>query len=271
MKNRPLFSLITVTYNPGEGLRRTVESVKAQRYRDFEHVIKDGGSTDGSLEAYAQDAPGYAPLIARQADGGIYDAMNQALSHATGRFVLFLNAGDSLFDAQVLESVAAVLRLRPDLGLVYGDYFSETLRQGVKSPSRLTRFALFRNTLCHQSCFAQRECIERLGGFDTSLRVLADYDLLLRMLFLDRVPFAYLGKPLASCMGGGFSARLENVRLGSLEARIVRDRYFPRGERILHTILRAATLPQLRTLMMRSERLGPLRHIYTKVANFWNK
>ena len=200
----PLFSLITITLNPGEGLRRTIDSVKAQGFRDFEHLVKDGNSTDGSLEAWALPDGAYQPRIVRQNDRGIYDAMNQGLRLARGRFVLFLNAGDMLFASDTLESVAALLEAQPGLALVYGDYLDSPLKMVIKSPRKLSRFFLFRNTLCHQACIFSRETLTTLGGFDTSFCVLADYDILVRAVLVAKKPHVYLEKTLACAQGGGF-------------------------------------------------------------------
>jgi glycosyltransferase involved in cell wall biosynthesis len=225
-REQPLFSIITVTLNPGATLGRTVDSVKSQRCREFEHIIKDGGSIDGSLQRFAAAADDYRPNVIRQQDSGIYDAMNQGLSLARGKYVLFLNSGDRLYDENVLEIVAAQVSRDPAPVLVYGDYYDEPLRMVMRSPKRLGGFFLYRNTLCHQACFVERSAIEGLGGFDTSLRVLADYDLLLRIVRGLRAPCQYVRSPLASTLGGGFSAQRSNAEFALGEAVLLRRRYF---------------------------------------------
>jgi len=266
----PLFSIITVTFNPGEGLARTVDSLSAQRCRDFEQIIKDAGSTDGSVQQLARQAKDYTPIVICQPDNGIFDAMNQALDHASGKYVLFLNAGDLLFDGGVLEQVAKVVTQEVDLGLVYGDYFSGPLQLVVKSPKRLSGFFLYRTTLCHQSCFAAREQIEKLGRFDTTYPVVADYDLLLRMVLGASVPYQYLPKTLCWYLGGGSSTQPVNAWRGGREAQTFRRRYFRPMERLLYGCLRAASLPYLRIELMRSRRLATLQKMYTRAVNLWN-
>lgn len=197
--------------------------------------------------------------------------MNQALDHARGKYVLFLNAGDLLYDGDVLEQVAQVVRREPDLGLVYGDYYSVPLQMVVKSPKRLSRFSLYRTMLCHQACFAMREQIDKLGRFDTSLRVEADYDVLLRLVLGAGVSYRYLEKTFASCMGGGFTAQLDNAQIGAREAELLRRRHFRPMDRLVYGCLRGATIPRLRIKLMQSKRLAPLRRMYTRAANVWNR
>jgi len=266
----PLFSIITVARNPGAGLGQTVASVRAQESRDFEHIIKDAGSNDGSVDFYAKTSVGYAPIVICEPDGGIYEGMNQALERSRGSYVLFLNAGDSLYGADVLEKVGELVRRKPDLGLIYGDYFSDPLQMVVKSPKHISGFFLYRTMLCHQACFVKRTQIEKLGRFDTSFRVVADYDLLLRLVRGAGVSCYNLEKTLVSCRGGGFSSKLENARCAGREVKRIRRRDFRRNERLFYGCLRLVTLPQLRIKLMRSRRLKLLQRAYTRLANVWN-
>ncbi|MEI6513898.1 MAG: glycosyltransferase family 2 protein [bacterium] len=269
--NQPLFSIITVTLNPGGGLGRTVDSVKAQIFRDFEHIVKDAGSTDGSVAQYARSGNDYDPIVIIRTDRGIYDAMNQALDYASGKYVLFLNAGDLLYDGEVLEQVAQVVKNEPALGLVYGDYFAETLQLIVKSPKRLSGFFLYRTMLCHQACFFMREEVDKIGRFDNSLRVVADYDLLLRLVLGSGLSFKYLGKSFTSYMGGGFSIYPDNARIGAREVNLLRQRHFRPSERLLYGCMRALTFPHLRIKLMQSTHFLLLQRMYVMATNLWNR
>ena len=104
------FSVIVVSLNAGEELKKTVESVLAQKYADFEIVVKDGGSTDGSTDLLPADAR--IRLIVKK-DRSIYDAMNQAVQEAKGEYFLFLNCGDYLYQETVLGSVAKAAAKEP--------------------------------------------------------------------------------------------------------------------------------------------------------------
>lgn len=265
----PVFSVITVTLNPGGSLGRTVDSVRRQRCRAFEHIIKDGGSTDGSLDGMAGATEDYRPIVVREPDSGIYDAMNQGLRAARGTYVLFLNAGDRLYDDGVLGDVASAVSVDPAPSLVYGDYFDEPLQAVLKSPKRLSNFFLFRNTLCHQACFVRRSVMNALGGFDTSLTVVADYDALIRMRLGLGVSYLHLARPLVSTLGGGFSAQRANAERALREADVLRRRHFPWARRTVYAAVRAATLPRLRFALVRS-RSARLKLIYSRIANLWN-
>lgn len=107
------FSIVVVCLNPGEKLLKTVQSVLNQKYGNYEIVVKDGGSTDGSLEQLPADS---RIRVYTRPDSGIYDAMNQAMSYVTGQFVQFLNCGDLLHDDMVLERLAAVMERKREIG-----------------------------------------------------------------------------------------------------------------------------------------------------------
>ena len=103
---KPFFSIVVVALNPGERLKKTLDSIGNQTFTDYEVILKDGGSTDDSLEKLKQD--GYFEnknqiVIQQKKDESIYDGMNQAVSLVTGRYVLFLNCGDYFYSDRVLE------------------------------------------------------------------------------------------------------------------------------------------------------------------------
>ena len=102
------FTIITVSFNPGEKLKKTLRSVTEQTFADYEVIVKDGGSTDGSTDFLQKMESPRIRLLSGK-DAGIYDAMNRAVEQAAGEYVLFLNCGDVLADAGVLERAAAVI------------------------------------------------------------------------------------------------------------------------------------------------------------------
>lgn len=261
----PQFSIITVTLNAGESLGRTIESIRSQTNRDFEHIVKDGGSTDGSIEAFAKPCQGYEPRLLRRRDEGIYDAMNQALDLATGQYVVFMNAGDCLYDESTLAHVGRELSGDGGIDLLYGDYYYNPVGMVIRSPRRLGAFTLFRNTLCHQACFINRAVLRRAGLFDTTLRVQADYDMLLRMVIRLEGKARHTPVPLCRALGGGFSAKHASV--AAAEARVVRRRYFPRSQGFVFEAIRASTLPSVRNRLTLSTRMLFLRRIYASFTN----
>ena len=127
-------------------------------------------------------------------DMGIYDAMNQALDHANGQYVLFLNAGDFFYDKSVLSSYYEGIINNNFPTLIYSDYKTTDLEEYVQSPTKLTKFFLFRTMLCHQVCMVKRDFYHFFGYFDTSLRVDADYDFLLRLIIIEKVKYKHIQK-----------------------------------------------------------------------------
>jgi len=105
---RPTFSIITVTYNAERWLERTILSVLSQSYPNIEFIIVDGASKDGTVDIIKQYEPGIASWVS-EPDKGLYDAMNKGLRMATGDYVWFINAGDTLYTSDTLQSIVASL------------------------------------------------------------------------------------------------------------------------------------------------------------------
>jgi putative colanic acid biosynthesis glycosyltransferase len=169
----PLISVVTIVRNDRPGLTRTRTSIASQSFRDFDWLIVDGASTDGTAQ-YAQSFEEPYASVRSEPDTGIFDAMNKGLERATGEFVLFLNAGDTLVNSAVLEVVAYRLR-RGDVDFLYGDSLeafggSQLNYKVAKGHHRLT-YGMF---ACHQTMFYRRSLIGA-QRFDCRFRVSGDY------------------------------------------------------------------------------------------------
>lgn len=267
----PLFSIVTVTLNAGEKLEHTVASVKAQSFRDFEHVVKDAGSTDNSIQRYAMPSPGYSPIVICKPDRGIYDAMNQALETVHGKYVLFLNAGDTFYDQTVLSQLAPLCAGAGAAELVYTDYAVEGGRSRVRNPSKMSRFSLFRTTLCHQACFIMRDCYSELGNFNSTLRVFGDYDFLLRLILRPQARYRYVPMISTTFLGGGVSSDPALFGLMRREVTGLRQKYFSGWEGRAFGLLHASTFPWLRIGIMRTPKLRPLAAMYRHGLNLWRR
>jgi glycosyltransferase involved in cell wall biosynthesis len=227
----PLFSIITVTLNCAEAAAATARSVLAQRGADLEYLVKDGGSHDGTAERLRD----LGVRVVARPDTGIYDAMNQALVLCSGRYVCFLNAGDTFPDDRTLARVGARLAALGYPELAYGDVRSLSAHpqlpgqiesREIQYPARLGRFYLFRRMVCHQAWFVRREAYLTRGGFDTRYRLLADYDFLLRLLAAPGVRVGHVPAVTAVFQGGGASdqdrARVQAER-HAIQARAFRS------------------------------------------------
>lgn len=222
------FSIIVVALNPGDRLRETLDSIKVQTYKDYEVVIKDGGSTDGSLEVLEKE--GYFDFfsevkIIRQKDESIYDGMNQALEHVTGKYVEFLNCGDCFYDKGVLENVAEFIEKKEkesidadvrQPAIFYGNQFNRLQNSVVTSAPVINDFTCYRNVPCHQVCFYASELLKS-RGFKTEYTVRADYEHFLYCVYERKA--TTFSMPYIVCFyeGGGYSETKENRKKSAIQ------------------------------------------------------
>lgn len=183
---QPRFSIITITYNASRWLEQTILNVLSQSYPDIEYLIIDGGSTDGTVQIIEQYASGITYWVS-EPDKGIYDAMNKGLSRATGDYVWFINAGDSLSSADTVQRVASAIRTKKNLpDILYGetnivDEAGHSLgARRLKAPRHLTWKSFRMGMLvCHQSFIIKRTLAP---FYDLQYRYSADFDWCIRCL-----------------------------------------------------------------------------------------
>lgn len=180
----PLFSIITITYNAAKELPVTMKSVASQRFRDFEHIMIDGASTDSSLSVARKYGIKELKILS-EPDNGLYDAMNKGMKMAKGKYLIFLNAGDSFASPLSLSEYAdAALKSNPDI--IYGDTeivddSGKVLRpRHLYAPVKLTFDSFSHGMLiCHQSFCVKRELAPE---YDTSYKYSSDYDWTIRCI-----------------------------------------------------------------------------------------
>ena len=168
------YSIITVNYNNKEGLRKTIESVIHQTFSDFEFIVIDGGSTDGSVEVL-KEYDAQIDYWVSEPDGGIYQGMNKGIKKAIGDYLNFMNSGDCFYATDILEKVSHY-NSKADF-IVGKDYHYNTeTRQGHASiqPPRTTMIHFFVATLDHQSTFVKRELFKD-SLYDESHRLVSDW------------------------------------------------------------------------------------------------
>ena len=256
------FSVIVVCLNPGGKLNQTLDSVLNQTCEDYEIVVKDGGSSDGSVDSMRSD-----PRIKlyREKDSGIYEAMNQAVSHAKGDFVLFLNCGDFFPDEKVLERTYFYIEKEAEQGtdlsnlVLYGDTLGEKNSVVIASPPRINGFTCYRNIPCHQTCFYSRQlCLNK--PYDPTLRIRADYDHFLWCYYRAKAEFVHMDFAAASYEGGGFSESKENRKRDRQEHRQITKVYMSKGELFRYKLIMACTLAPLRRAMAESKAFSQIYH-----------
>lgn len=246
-------SVIIVTLNSGSALNDTVDSVLKQTSKDYEIIVKDGGSTDGSIEALKQRALGCVKIY-EESDAGIYDAMNQATAYAKGEFVIFLNAGDTFYSDDVIEKFVA-MDIKHENVIAYGDTYFELSKSMSKAPRRITGSVCYRNIPCHQAIIYSKDMLAK-RGFDTSLKIRADYEHFMYSYYKTECEFLYLNFPVCSYEGGGFSEN--HKKLDKKEYKICVRRHVPLMERFAYRAMLILTLHKLRGVLARNEKTAAL-------------
>lgn len=215
-------SVVTATYNCAATILDCLRSIAEQRHQDIEHILVDGASTDGTVELLHQQASRPNRIIS-EPDGGIYEALNKGVAHASGEIVGFLHADDLYADARVLEDVASAFQ-KPDVEAVYGDLIyvrksdtDKVVRYWRSSP--FARSSLARGWMPpHPTLYLRRRVYERFGGFDLSYRIAADYEFMLRVLAAIDGKVTYVPRVLVKMRLGGESNRsIRNIIRKSAE------------------------------------------------------
>lgn len=173
MDNNRLITVITVTRNASVLLKRTIDSVGAQNYDAIEYVVVDGGSSDGSKKIISESE--VVSKWVSEPDKGIYDAMNKGARMATGEWLIFMNAGDTFADEDVISKLMSGALNHPESDVIYGDVIRcgdhEPFETIVRASDTLKGHRL---AFCHQSVMCRREDLLQYP-FDTNHRYSADF------------------------------------------------------------------------------------------------
>lgn len=204
MTERPFLSVITVCYNSAKTIGRTLDSLNKQTSNDFESVVIDGESTDGT-QAIIQSFGDLVATFVSEKDWGIYDAMNKGIEKASGKYIAFLNSDDAYFP-ETIKLVQAFAKTA-DASIIYGNLQKErTLGKEVLTRVERPNLELMPKTMgvFHPATFVKKELFEKFGSYDLRFKQAADYHWLLRA-YMEKSDFQYLDKPLARFSTGGVS------------------------------------------------------------------
>ncbi len=199
--DKPWVTIVTVVLNNNKCLEQTIQSVASQTYENVEHIIIDGGSTDGTLDVIRRYQSGIACWIS-EPDHGIYDAMNKGIDRARGEWINFLGAGDCFYEKTTLETIFSMAWEETDIiygdaRVVYPDGFVRIKRAG--KPETLWRGM----SISHQSVFAKTSLM-RQYRFNPKNRIASDYEFVYKS-FRNYARFAYINHVIASYLSGGMS------------------------------------------------------------------
>lgn len=223
---RPSVTIITVNRNNLVGLRATLDSVAGQDFKDFEHIVVDGASDDGSAELL-REYPHLSPSSVSESDKGIYNAMNKGIALAKGDYLLFLNSGDRLVGSGTLGNIAPFFG---EHDLVYG---RDTLvrADGVHwlkpYPAKLRFSFMHADTLPHCSTFIRKGLFEKVGLYDESMKISADWKFFMLALYIHHATCRHADVPVAVFALDGISADPAQFPLIREERRSVMQAYFP--------------------------------------------
>ena len=203
-------TIITINRNNAAGLRKTIDSVFEQTFRDFEYIIVDGASTDGSMDvirASALQAEGLSLKWISEPDGGIYEAMNKGVRMANGMYTLMLNSGDYLVNTHVLE------RIMPELNgtdIIQGNVIKlvdgrELVCRGY-GKSDISFLDAMHAHFLHQASFCMRNLFDKYGYFDESYRINGDTVFYIKCLAYGNATFRYIDQDIAYFDTSGISA-----------------------------------------------------------------
>lgn len=227
---KPKISVVTVSFNSAATIESTLASVAAQEKANFEHLVVDGGSSDGTVAIVERFREGIAHFVS-EPDQGLYDAMNKGIAAATGDYVGFLNSDDVYAHPNVLSRIADALSVGV-WDAVHGDlvYVSQTdpgkvLRYWKSKPYVPGMFEAGWHP-AHPTLFVRRSLLRELGGFSTNYRFHADFDLMVRLFIAKRISSIYLPEVLVRMRTGGHSNRsIRNIYQGNRESYVIAKQF----------------------------------------------
>lgn len=283
-------SIITINWNNADGLKRTLDSVKAQTYQEFEHIIVDGTSTDGSvgvIREYEEQLHLRHSIIhikwLSEKDNGIYNAMNKGIEIASGKrvvnsfnrselvedknkelpeYLLFLNSGDTLENAEVVENfykadiktdIATGIEKETNGHLIY-----------PKKEEELSYSFFYDDTLMHQSTFIRRDAFERYGMYNEGNRIVSDWEWFFNAIMKQDATYQPLEFVVALFDGEGISNSKRVLQAHNEEREGVRQRILPRVRRDYNELKRLERVEK-EYVYLKNGRMGWVVRLLLKV------
>lgn len=218
-------SVITINYNNSIGLEKTVRSIVGQSFKDFEFIIIDGGSNDGSVDVIKKYSHKISFWVSEK-DKGIYNAQNKGIEKATGEYCLFLNSGDYLVDDNVFQNVFST-NLKHDI--IYGDMViidPSDEKMDFKMPDHIGVRQMLADTLWHPVSFIKRELFSKYGNYNEIYKIVADYDFFVRVIIGKKVSSKHL--PIKICVFDRTGISSDKSKMSELagERKKIQDLYF---------------------------------------------
>lgn len=200
-------SIITVVFNDREGLKKTIESVISQTYKNIEYIIVDGGSEDGTVDVIKQNEE-YISKWVSEPDEGIYDAMNKGIKMATGDWLNFLNAADIFISNTIVEEMVNVF---DSSSIVYGNMIRTNGKKSYVTKgvcgNNIDAVDFMHKSVSHQAAFIRKEVFNKYGLYSTRYRLASDAEFFYRVLILNNESYKYIDKSVVVFSLGGASTK----------------------------------------------------------------
>lgn len=218
-------SIITVNYNDRPGLEKTIESVVNQTFQDFEFVVIDGGSTDGSKELIEQNKDKIDYWVSEK-DSGVFNAMNKGIRAATGEFVIFMNGGDCFYDNEVLKDVYPLLTDEHDI--YYGENYNVTskFKKFRTYPENLQFSFFYVNAINHQSTFIRKSLFDKYFYYNENYKIASDWEFFAYTICIARVPSKLIKRTIALYDFTGISSNPKSAEIYKSERLQTFEKYF---------------------------------------------
>lgn len=217
-------SIITINYNNRDGLQKTIESIVCQSFKDFEWIVIDGGSTDGSRELLEQYADHFTYWVS-EPDKGVYNAMNKGIVQTKGEYINFMNSGDGFASSTILEEIFSASHTADVLYgyMMRGGLDGEVNNLSMMKPY-LTWIDFYRDGLPHQAAFIKRSLFDQFGLYDENLKAVSDWKFFVNAFVYHKATSQFIPKKIAVYAEGGIS----DVMGGEERQRVAKE-LFPRA------------------------------------------
>jgi len=226
MQKNAKISIVTINYNNSIGLKKTIESVVNQTWKNFEYIIIDGGSTSEDVDII-KSYENQINYWVSEPDKGIYNAMNKGIKKATGDFIIFMNSGDNFTNLSVLEEVQS--KLTYDFDIYYGDYYriKSNSKRRKTFPESLTFSFFYSGSLAHPATFFRRTLFDEIFFYNESYRIVSDWEFFIYAICYKNVKYHYLKSAISDFDFTGISSNPKFKELENQERKDVLKKYFP--------------------------------------------
>lgn len=211
-----ILSIITINRNNAAGLEKTLQSVAAQTYKEFEYIVVDGASTDNSVEVIQRYAPKFSHLMwVSEPDNGIYNAMNKGICMASGEYIQILNSGDMFASDGVVKQMFVALDKTRKPGILYGNMIRQRRDGTIEGKSGEVEYSLlnyYRSTLNHDCCWIKKSLFGEYGMYNENLRVVSDWEWWIKAIGLGKEKPVYVDVDVTIFDTTGISETNMNLR-----------------------------------------------------------